>query len=325
MITRAVLLCFLLVLSAKIAAGQKLTEIDIPHLTTAKDYNMDDSVKKLYKIVYGADLQERMMDDTTVFVDTVLYKSKEEHVRFNEKGYLVSHKVDSFNEKGKNILSRETRYHYTDDKVSGLLHFEDGKQKDSTYIEYDRKGLIDEQVYYDRKGRKLKTVQYFHRRGRIFNVKVRDDEGALVNFIRYEYDAAGNLLEQEVKGETMQYLFSYKYDYDTLEDGNRQVNKYDYVGQYKFRKMFSYLEDPKGNMVQWTIADSTHHIVDYRTMTYNEKNLLATELIFKMLKYDYTYKYTYNDKGYWKTQYVYDNGKPVRKTHRVMEYKLEEE
>lgn len=315
---------FITVLGFSAAQAQKITEVDIPEVITVKDYKLDDSVKKLYKIEYAVKLEDRELNDGTTYTDTLLSKNKEVNVYFNEDGYLTSHKVDSFDEKGKTIFSREKKYHYNGNKITGILHFEDGKQQDSTYIEYDRKGLIDEQVYYDRKGRKLKTVQYFHRRGRIFNVKVRDEEGMLVNFVRFEYDAAGNLKEQEVKGSNMQYLFSYKYEYDTLENGNRQVNKYDYVGQYKFRKMFAYLEDKKGNMTQWTIADSTHHIVDYRTMTYNDKNLKETELIFKQFKYDYTYAYTYNDKGYWRTQYQYESGKPVRKVHRVMEYKTEE-
>lgn len=312
------------ILSISPVSAQKIAEVEIPELITVKDYDLDDSVKKLYKIEYAVSLQERELNDGKTYTDTLLARSKEVNVYFNENGYLKSHKVDSFDEKGRTIFSRETKYHYTGDKISSLLHYEDGKLQDSTFVEYDRKGLIDEQVFYDRKGRKQKTVQYFHRRGRIFNVKVRDEDGMLVNFVRFEYDLAGNLREQEVKGSTMQYLFSYKYEYDTLDNGNRQVNKYDYVGQYKFRKMFAYLENPKGNILQWTIADSTHHIVDYRTMTYNNKDLLASELIFQKFKYDYTYAYTYNDKGYWRTQYTYESGKPVKKVHRVMEYEIEE-
>lgn len=322
--TISVTITIIILAISNLLYAQNIGDNETPTLITTKNFNIDDTAKKLYTIQYAIQLQERVMPDSTKFTDTLLTKRKETNALFNDNGYLTSYTIDSFDEKGKNILNTTTIYSYNNNKIAAIQHYEDNKLIDSTAIEYDRHDLMDKQVFYDKKKRKTKTIEYFHRRGKIFNVKIRDEKGMLVNFIRYEHDSLGNLREQEIKGNTMQYQNSIKYEYDTLSDGNIQVNIYDYVGQYEFKKMVSFLKDPHGNTLEQTVADSNKRVIDHRTMTYNNKNLVTSALIFKELKYDYTYKYTYNEKGYWSTQYMYEADKPISKTHRVIEYEIKE-
>ncbi len=297
---------------------------DIPAIQTAKDHDIKGPVKSVYEITYAASFQNRVLLDSTIYLDTILSRSKETNILFEPNGYLTSYKVDSFDEKAKTIASYEVVYRYDNDRLSGILHYWDEELIDSTYIGYDRRNLVKEQVVFDRKGKVLKKVQYFHRYGRIFNIKVRDNEGILVNFRRYEYDAAVNVTEKEIKGNTMQYLHSLKYRYDTLKDGSRQVNKYDYVGKYKYRSMERWLIDTRGNITELIITDSNKRVLENHTMKYTPRGLLRSELVFTRYKNEYTYRYEYGDNGNWKTKYASVNDKLKSKTHRVIEmYKKE--
>jgi|GEM_PF-4544067 len=297
---------------------------EVPAIQTTEDFDIGGPVKSLYEITYAVSFQNRILLDSTVYLDTILSRSKETNTVFNTDGYLVSYEVDSFDDKGKTIVSYGVAYLYDQKRMTGILHYRNKELTDSTAITYDRRDLIKEQAVYNHKNRLQKKIQYFHRYGRIFNIKVRDEEGMLVNFIRYEYDAAGNVTEQEVKGNTMQYLHSFKYRYDTLKDGSRQVNKYDYVGKYKYRSMVRYLEDSRGNITELIVTDSNKRVTENHTMKYTPKGLLRSELVFTRYKNEYTYRYEYDESGYWKTKYVTVNDKLSSKTHRVKElYKKE--
>lgn len=298
--------------------GQELGEI--PKLKTTKDFDISGPIKSIYEITYAASFEQRTLLDSTVYLDTILSRNKETNILFTQEGYLESYKVETFDDKAKTISTYETIYHYDADKITSIIKLQDDKLIDSTYIDYNRKGEVAEQIFFDRKGNMFKKVQYFYRYGRIFNVKVRDEDGMLLNFIRYAYDAAGNLTEQEIKGNTMQYQHSLKYRYDTLKDGSRQVNKYDYVGKYKYKSMERWLIDSKGNMTELIVTDSNKRVTENHTMKYTPRGLLRSELVFTKYKNEYTYRYEYDDNGYWKTKYISVNGKLSSKTHRVVEY-----
>lgn len=315
--TRPCLLTLLAVLPYTITA-QDFSKA--PHIVTTKDFHVTGKVKSIYEITYTAALQKRVLLDSTVYMDTVLTRNKETNTSFNEDGYLLSNKMDSFNTDAQTIFSREEAFHYDKDKLTSVLHYVDGKLTDSAHVEYNRNGKIDEQAFYDHKDKLTKKIQYFYRSGRVFNIKVRNEDGSLQNFIRFKYDLAGNLKEQEINGNTMQYLHSFRYQYDTLENGNRQVNKYDYAGKYKYKSMVRYLEDPNGNITEWIATDSNKRVTENKTMTYNSRGLLESALIFTMYKFDYTYNYQYGKHGNWKTRFEYESGKPVSKVHRVIEY-----
>ena len=298
---------------------------EVPVIKTAKDYHLKgDSITGLYIIEYNAALQERVLKDSTVYLDTVLSRSKESNLKFNVKGQLTSIKVDSFDEKGKTVFSKEDKYLYKGGKLSGIIHYVGDEMTDSTYISYDRHGQIDEQSFFDKKDRLIKVVQYFYRNNRIFNVKVRDEDMGLLNFIRFAYNTNGDIREQEVKGNTMQYLYSYKYSYDTSKEGLITINKYDYVGKYKYRNMHGKAYNQKGQLVEVTVADSNKRVTDYRTLKYNRYGLLHTQLIFTKYKYDYLYTYEYDEKGNWRTKWTFENKVPASKIHRVIEFKKED-
>lgn len=292
----------------------------VPEMPKLSDFHLPGNVQSLYTIQYAIQLRDRVMPDSTVFTDTLLTKSKEVNYIFNEHGHLLSLRSDSFDEKGKIIISKETKYYYgPKGKLAGVAHFDDSKMADSVYIGYNRHDMVDEQVYYDRKGRKEGRVQYFYRNDRVFNVKVRDKDEMLLSFIRFEYDAAGNLRKKEIKGNTLQYESSLKYSYDTMNNGYVQINEYDYAGQYKVMGMRGKVYDTVGRLVEFNTADSNKRIVESGTIEYNNMGLPASELIFTMYKYDYSYLYEYDENGYWKTRRKFEQGKPVSKTHRVIE------
>lgn len=297
---------------------------EVPAIKTPATFHLKGNVEHIYTIQYSIKLQDRVLNDSTKYTDTILTKNTERNLTFNETGYLETQKLDSFDEKGKTEISRETRYYYSDNRLSGITHIEDGKQKDSTSILYDRHGDIDEQVFFDSKGRKQKSIEYFYRHEHVFNIKVRDDEGLLLNFIRFEYDTNGRLREQEIKGNTMQYLSSIKYTYDTLDDGNIQENRYEYEGAYKCVGMKGRLFDPEGYLVERTITDTNKRVVEYTTMEYNNHGLLSKELSFTKVKTDNSFTYTYDDAGNWKIKKVFESGTPVAKTHRVIDFFKEE-
>lgn len=313
------LICLLQLIFIAPSVAQDKTAL--PEMLGWANFHLPPNVQSVYTVQYAIRLQDRVMPDSTVFVDTLLTKSKETNYTFNEHGHLLSLRSDSFDEKGKTIVSRETKYHYgPEDKLSGVVRFVDDKMSDSVYIGYNRHGKVDEQLYYDRKGRKEGRVQYFYRNNRVFNVKIRDRDEVLLSFVRYEYDAAGNLLKKEINGNTLQYESSLKYSYDTLDNGYVQINEYDYAGQYKIMGMHGKVYDKEGRLVEFNVADSNKRIVESGTIKYNERGLPMSELTFAMYKYDYSYLYEYDENGYWKTRRMLEQGKPIRKTHRVTEF-----
>lgn len=301
-------------------------DITIPEVITAKNYRVNGPVEKIYIIYYEAGLQERMLVDSTIKTDTVLSRLKEENLYFNKDTQLTRVTIDSFDEKGKTELFKETRYYYNGDKqLASVTFLEDGKIKDSTSFEYDRHGELDKQIFYDRKDRIEKRIEYFYRHDRIFNVKVRDPERKLLQFVRFEYDNQGRLREQEIKGSTMQYISSVKFTYDTLNNGNYQEGVYDYVGAYKYKGMVANTYNKKMQVVERSTADSNKRITEYASLEYNNMGLKSKEVIFTKYKNDYTYFYEYDDNGNWKTMNKYESGKPVLKTHRVFEYYSKDE
>lgn len=312
------LICLLLLIPAtKVKAQDKTT---LPVAMAVADYQLPVGTQSVYTIQYSIQLADRVMPDSTVFTDTVLTKSKETNYIFNEHGYLMSQQIDSFNEKGKAIMRRETRYNYCKKgRLEGIVHMDDEKVGDSVYIGYNRSGHADEQAYFDKKGRKEGRVQYFYRNGKVFNIKLRDKDDMLLSFIRYEYDAAGNVSEKEIKGNTLQYESVIRYSYDTLGNGYVQINEYDYAGAYKIMGMLGKVLDTAGRVVEITVADSNKRVVASSTFEYNDKGLPISELTFRMYKYDYSYLYEYDDNGWWKTRRKFEQGIPISKTHRVVE------
>ncbi|MCB0700404.1 MAG: hypothetical protein H6551_12295 [Chitinophagales bacterium] len=301
----------------------------VPKAITAESLGITSKVKSIYKIEYSISTAERTLDDTTHWVDTLLNKNIETTSYFNKLGYLSMKTLDSFDEKGKIEQSRTTRYYHNKDRqILALSHYIDHRFKDSIRVEYDHrhKDRVEELTYYDKKGDVVRYVEFFYRNDRIFNVKLRNPDRSLQNFIRYEYFDNGMLREKEVKGSTMQYMYSVKYEYDSIGDGNIQMNRYDYVGLYKCKQMIGKVFNSDGQMLEKTVTDSTKHVIDYRTLTYNDKGLLATEQVFAgESSSDKEYTYEFDDKGYWRTVKVSDKGTPVSKTHRVIEYRTNEE
>ncbi len=307
------LLCFVI----RVKAQDKTA---LPAIITAADYHLPVGTQSVYAIQYNIMLEDRVMPDSTVFTDTILSKSKECNYTFNEHGFMLEKQLDSFDEKGKIVMSTGVKYTYGGmGKLTSVVQYKDGKMTDSVYVGYNRRDETDEQVYYDKKSRKEGRVQYFYRNGRVFNVKVRDEDDMLLSFIRYEYDAAGNIREKEIKGNTLQFESSTKYTYDTLDNGYVQINEFDYAAAYKIMGMRGEVYDKAGNLVETTVADSNKRIVASSTFEYNDKGLPRSELTFRMYKYDYSYLYEYHQDGWWKTRRTLEDSKPISKTHRVVE------
>lgn len=309
-----------------VAAQEEYTEL--PQVVTPATYGIDGKVKSIYKIKYDIALQERQMGDTTEWTDTVLTKRIETTRYFDSIGRQVKVVTDSFDDKGKIELNTIKHYYYnSDNRLLAFSSYEDGKLKDSAAVEYDRrdKDEIEEISYYDKKARLTRTVEFFYRNDRIFNVKLRNPDRSLQNFIRYKY-FKGRLWVKEVQGNTMQRLYSLRYEYDTLDNGRFQVNKYVCNGRYHCNTLYGELYSPNGKLLERTVTDSNKRMVEYGSFRYNEKGLLETETIFaNESKIDNLYSYEYDDKGYWRTVRINDKGIPARKVHRVIEYYKEEE
>ncbi len=311
------LFCLLQVAFVCTSNAQDITAM--PEILYRSNYHLPENVQAVYTIDYSIQLHERVMPDSTVFTDTLLSKSMERNYTFDEAGRLLILATDSFDSNGRIVLNKKTRCYYDQGGLTGVTNMEGDKITDSVCIRYNRHRQVAEQVYFDKKGRKLNRVQYFYRGGNVFNIKLRDENDLLVNFIRFECDARGNLREKELKSSEMQYLSSLKYSYDTLGNGNIQINEYDYRGT-KVTGMRGRVLDTKGRLIELSVADSNKRIIESRTLGYNDKDLLVSELVFTMYKYDYTYSYEYDDNGYWKTKRMFEQDRPVRKIHRVIEY-----
>lgn len=312
------LICLtLLIANTQISAQDRIA---LPAARTLHGLQLPAKTQSVYTIQYNIQLQNRVMPDSTVFTDTMLSKSKECNYIFNEDGDMLSEQADSFDEKGRIVESTTVRYTYEEKgRLAGVTYFRDSKVTDSVFIGYNRKGEVDEQVFYDKKGRKTGRVQYFYRNGRVFNVKVRDQDDMLVSFIRYEYDAAGNVREKEIKGNTLQYQSSLRYTYDTLDRGYVQINEFEYAEPYKVLGMRGKVLDTAGRVVETTVADSNKRVVESSTIEYNNQGLPVSERTFTMYKYDYSYLYEYDEHGWWKTRRKLEQGTPVSRTHRVIE------
>lgn len=300
----------------------------LPDIITPNTYGISGNVKSIYNIKYDLALQERENLDGTKKVDTILNKSIESTRYFDTNGYQVRVVTDSFNSKGKAELSKEKKYYYRNDgKLLAFSNYEDGKLTDSGSVEYDHrhKNEVEEIVYYDRRDRVLRIVEFFYRENRVFNVKIRNEDRSLQNFIRYKY-YMGRLWEKEVEGNTRQHLYSLRYEYDTLDDGKVQVNMYECNSRYHCNTLHGRLYTPDGKLLERTVTDSNKRMIEYASLRYNDKGLLENETIFaNETKIDNVYTYQYDDRGYWQTVRISDQGEPKRKVHRVVEYYKEEE
>lgn len=309
----------LLLLTGTIGAKAQHT-IDIPKIQGPKDHALEGKVSKVYSITYAISLQDRIMPDSTKFVDTIQTKAAEVYIGFDSLSRMTYYKVDSFDAGGNNRYSKAWYQYYADDLLEAGAFYSAGKLEDSFRLGYNRKNEVDEMLVYNRKGKKAGRVQYFYRHGVVYNIKERDEDEMMVRFIRMEHDTAGRIREREVKDNTMRRVLLNKYEYEITYDGLVQRNEYDYNDTGKIIGMSGTVFDLNGRTAEITEMDEQKRVLRQSTYTYNDNGLPATELTFTMFKKDLSFSYEYDENGNWKTRRSYTDGTPVSKTHRVIEY-----
>lgn len=291
-----------------------------PVIYTQKNFQLKGNVDSVYCITYSIKLTERIMPDSTVFVDTVLSKSKETRLVFDSVARLVNRQVDSFDITGKAVNKQEERYYFEKDKLLATARLEDGKLKDSVSLSYNRKGYVDELSRYDRRQKLQGFVQYFYRSDKVFNIKQRNADRMLKRFIRMEYDYYGRIAQRQEMDEHMRLAVTTDYSYDTLGDGSIQVNEFNYDGERNLTGMDGHIINKHGQLAERSEIDADKRMKRQSTYTYNDRGIVASELTFTTTKEDYTFSYRYDEQGNWKTMLKYSEDTPIAKTHRVVAY-----
>ena len=312
-----VFLLSLLVFSTSLHAQQG---VYVPVVLTPKQFQLQGNVDSVYSITYGIQLNNRTMPDSTVFVDTVLSKSKETKLVFDSMGRLVNRQVDSFDMGGKMVRKNEERYYFGGERLMAMASFEDGKLKDSISLSYNRKGYIDEQARYDKRHRIQGFVQYFYRNDKVFNIKQRDADRRQKRFIRMEYNYSGRITERQEMDENMRVAVTVEYSYDTLDDGSIQVNEFNYDGERNLTGMDGHIINKQGQLAELSEIDADKRMKRQSTYTYNDRGIIASERTFTTIKEGYTFTYGYDEQGNWKTRHRFSEGLPTAKTHRVISY-----
>lgn len=292
----------------------------VPATLTREDFHLQGQVDSMYSITYRISLHDRVMPDSTVFTDTLISKSAEVNMQFDSSGRLQSRRVDSFDASGRLTVNVGQRYYYEGDRLMAVVHFDDGKMKDSIQLSYNRKGYPDEQALYGRKKKLQGYVQYFYRNDKVFNVKERDDTRALVKFIRMEYDAWGRLTEKQVMDNSMHLFATRAISYDTTEAGDIRVNEVKYAADGQLSGMEGRVINKLGYVTEVTMINADKSMERQSTYTYNPKGLPASELTFTTVKQAYAHLYEYDEQGNWKMRRTYTDELPVSKTYRVIEY-----
>lgn len=309
----------LLLLTVTIGVNAQHT-IDIPEVQHPEDHALKGKVSSVYSITYAITLQDRIMPDSTTFVDTIQTKAAEVHMGFDSLNRMTYYKVDSFNANGNVGYSNAWYYYYNNSLLVAGALYSSSKLVDSFGLGYNRKNEVDEMFLYNRKGKKAGRVQYFYRHGVVYNIKERDENEMMVRFIRMEHDTAGRIREREVKDNTMRRVLINKYEYEITYEGLVQRNEYEFNDTGKLTGMSGTVFDLKGRTAEITEMDEQKRVLRQSTYTYNDRGLPATELTFTMFKKDLSFSYEYDEYGNWKTRRSYTDSMPVSKTHRVIEY-----
>lgn len=297
---------------------------DIPDKQNTKHYKLNGGVQKVvqetYRVAIGGDLEYDV--DTFSPADTSHMIAGELVLGFNDNKRLTIKKRTTYNiKRGKVDNEFIWSYNYDDeDKLISFAQTEDGKVIDSTVVEYDSRGRLDEMVVYDRKDRILGRKQFSYKNGKPFNIRIKDENNAIKNFVRLQYNSKGKVKERQFRGSSLQVLAIQQYKRRKTKEGNLQSNIYDYVEGDRFHRLYSSLYDKNGNEIQRTVTDSNKRVIEYRTLVYNKQGELTKEIAFTDVKLVVTYLYRYDSNGNWVEQQVFHDGIPYEVRRRSISY-----
>lgn len=297
---------------------------DIPDKQNTKHYHLNGAVQQVTEQTYRVAISGDIESDADTFspADTTHMIAAEMTLGFNNNKRLTLKQTSDYNIKRSKIDNTYTSsYNYdSDDKLISITRTENGKVIDSTAIDYNNNGRLEEMVVYDKKDRIIERRQFSYKNGKAFNIRIKDENNAIKNFVRLEYNKAGQVKERQFRGNSLQVLAIQLYKRKKTKDGT-QLNIYDYVEGNRFRRLYSSLYDKKGNELQRTVTDSNKRVVEYRTLTYNKQNELIKNVAFiNEKKESLSYQYKYDSNGNWIEQQVSRNGLPYEVRRRTITY-----
>lgn len=312
----------LIVLLGNITYGQNANDtITAKNIT---DFALQENVKEVSTLRYFVEITPST--DSLVKFDTTYTLTSGEVLTFDSLGKLEEHSNTTYKNKEKVKERDRTIYSYTINGDVNIISFYENEdlQYRKTLV-YNNDNQLAEVVKRDRRDKLETTTLYYYKEGKIFNIKVKDENNVMLNFIRLNYNSNGYLKEREYRGETMQLLHLQKYIYDTLNDGITRLNIYSYAIDEKLRALYSYQYDNKGNTIQQTITDSNKRVTLYQTNAYNDNNELVKEVNFSDgTKKVNTYQYIYDEYNNWTTQTFFQSGQLVILQKRTITYYTKE-
>lgn len=315
------LLLFLLTTNTLVFAQQPS---DLPESKNTVSFALKGAVKELteqyYSVTINASATDSVKNDTTYQLTT------EEKFQFDTLGRLSSHTASTYNSRGKQKENDKTIYSYTPTGlINTIAYYEKEHLVYTQYLSYNNDNQLAELVMRDKKEQLITTTLYYYKDRQVFNIKIKDEDNIMQNFIRLNYDLNGNLKEREYRGATMQLLNKQKYIRDTLSAHTTRLNLYDYAADNNLRKMTSYEYDEHGNVLQETATDSNKRTTLYRTNTYNNKNELINLIDFSNeVKEENVYQYEYDMHTNWTRQLLIINGKLAGTKTRTITYYTKE-
>lgn len=214
-----------------------------------------------------------------------------------------------------NIKSvRETAYEVTYNDAGKL---DKGEIKefifDNSLKKFNEQGNITEEIWYD-----FENIQDSKRTNTQYNAKglptealIEEKDGSSIK-VSLKYDEKGNLLEEIFHRKEGQEKFSYKYD----QKGNR-------IEHTAYDIKYSYQYNDKGQVIEENIHDEMDKISTKTIIKYDKKGNFIKKTAHYLdvsTKENYTYQYTYDQKGNWVKRIEYKDKNPIQITERVIEY-----
>ncbi|MEZ5016705.1 MAG: hypothetical protein R2800_06615 [Flavipsychrobacter sp.] len=319
---RLTLPTLLVLLSAPVIAQH---HDDLPTPKNSESFALKGVAKEMTEQYYSIAISGST--DTLTKNDTTYTLIEENKMQFDSLGHLTQERNLTYNNRGKVNHSNHTDYQYTSTgKIYTIEHYINEHLVSIKRLHYNNDNLLSELVQQDKKGKLESTTLFYYKDGQVFNIKIKDEDNVMQNFIRLSYDSKDQLKEREYRGATMQLLNSQKYLRDTLNDTITRLNLYDYATDGKVRALFTYLYDQDGNIIQQTILDSNKKTTLYQTNTYNEQNELTKETNFSNdIKTENSYQYTHDQQKSWITQTISQQGVLMALRKRAIVYYTKED
>ncbi len=298
---------------------------DIPMVKNTANLHLQGAVKQIIEEEILVDIETSTTKEDSTINDTTYTILSNNIYNFDSTGHLIEKRFEELNKRGKVKHTTTTIYSYQQNKLKTITHKEGGDIIYTKKLTYDMHDLLDEVFVYDDKGDQQTRTQYSYKGTQPFNIRIKDANNAMKNFIRLTYYNNGKLREREYRGESLQLINKQKHVYDTISATVTRVNIYNYAADDNINELHTYQYEHE-QVIQETITDSNKRVTLYRTIDYdiNGDSVKVTDFV-NDIKEGRSYEYERDQEGNIITQYIFiEDILTTIKKRMITYYKKEE-